>query len=296
MREARAEEVPARMWGVHKRFGKIEALKGIELEVRSGEVVALLGPNGAGKTTAVNILLGLRRPDRGEALLFGGRPTAPRSRRAVGATPQAMSFPLTLRVREVIELVQAHYVNPVSVDEVMERFGLVHLDRRQSGGLSGGERRRLAVALAFCGNPKAVFLDEPTTGLDVDSRRKVWQGIREYMELGGTVLLTTHYLDEAEALASRIVVMSGGRLRAEGNVAQIKAMAGTKRVRFRARSLPDFPGAAQVSHNGGSYTVCPEDADQFVSWLVREQVPFADLEVLPASLEEAFLTLTGSDE
>lgn len=286
------EEIPALACGISKSFGKVEALRGVSLEVRPSEVLALLGPNGAGKTTALSILLGLRRPDRGSVRLFGLDPGQTRARRAVGVTPQETAFPETLRVQEIVELVRAHYPHPQPGSALLRRFGLAGLERRQAGGLSGGQKRRLAVALAFAGNPRAVFLDEPTTGLDVQSRRQVWEAIRAYAFAGGTVLLTTHYLDEAEALASRVAVMSAGRLIVEGRVPEIKALAGIKRVRLRAGELPALPGVVRSVCEEGLWTLDVEDAGQVVETLVRRDVPLDGLEVLPVGLEEAFLLLT----
>jgi ABC-2 type transport system ATP-binding protein len=208
--------IAAALRAVTKRFGETLALDRIDLAVDAGEVVALLGPNGAGKTTALSILLGLRRPDEGNAEIFGTDPRRPPARVAIGVTPQEAGFPPTLRVREIVDLVRAHFPFPAPTDELLERFDLIGIARRQAGGLSGGERRRLAVALAFAGEPAAIFLDEPTAGLDVESRRSVWKEIDQYSLDGGTVLLTTHYLEEAERLAEKIVLLARGRVVAEG--------------------------------------------------------------------------------
>ncbi|HSS72381.1 MAG TPA: ABC transporter ATP-binding protein [Gaiellaceae bacterium] len=217
--------IAAALRTVSKRFGETVALDRVDFAVEAGEVVALVGPNGAGKTTALAILLGLRRPDEGAAEVFGVDPRQVRARLAVGVTPQESGFPPTLRVREIVELVQAHFPCAVPTDELLGRFRLDTIARRQAGGLSGGERRRLSVALAFAGDPAAIFLDEPTAGLDVESRRSVWAEIDRYSADGGTVLLTTHYLEEAERLAGRIVFLAQGRVVAEGSPTQLAEQA-----------------------------------------------------------------------
>jgi ABC-2 type transport system ATP-binding protein len=226
---------------VTKRFGETTALDTVDLEIAAGEVVALLGPNGAGKTTALSILLGLRRPDSGRAELFGRDPRQPSARAAIGVTPQDGGFPLTLRVGEVVDLVRAHFPRPASRQELLERFGLQGIARRQTGGLSGGERRRLSVALAFAGRPQAVFLDEPTTGLDVEARRAAWREIGLFAGEGGTVLLTTHYLEEAEALASRIVLIARGRIVAEGTSVELSAQASAAGLEEAFLALTEAP-------------------------------------------------------
>jgi ABC-2 type transport system ATP-binding protein len=199
--------------GVSKSFGRIPALDRLDLSVDAGETVVLLGPNGAGKTTALALLLGLRRPDSGEVRLFGRDPRDPRTRRHVGCTPQEASFPATLRVCEVVELVRAHYPAPRDRRALLAEFRLADLERRQIGGLSGGQRRRLACALAFAGDPDLVLLDEPSNGLDLESRLHLWETIRASH---CTVLLTTHSFEEAEALATRVVVLHEGRVVASG--------------------------------------------------------------------------------
>jgi ABC-2 type transport system ATP-binding protein len=219
--------IAAALRGVTKRFGDVVALDGVDLELRTGEVLTLLGPNGAGKTTALSIMLGLRRPETGRAELFGGDPGRARARSEVGVTPQEAGFPLTLRVREIVDLVRAHFPTPASTADLLERFALSRVADRQAGGLSCGERRRLSVALAFVGQPKAAFLDEPTTGLDVESRRAVWGELERYAAAGRSLLLTTHYLEEAEALSTRVVLLARGKVVGDGTPRELAARAGT---------------------------------------------------------------------
>jgi ABC-2 type transport system ATP-binding protein len=286
----------AELAGVRKRYGATVALDGVSLALRAGEVVSLLGPNGAGKTTAVAILLGLRRPDEGEARLFGADPRRASSRRLVGASPQDVAFSPTLTVREIADLVRAHYEEPEDAAELLERFGLSPLARRQAGGLSGGQRRRLAVALAFAGRPRAVFLDEPTTGLDVESQRGLWDAVRAFAAGGGTVLLTTHRLEEADALADRIVVLASGRVVADGAPAAIKALAGLSRIRLRATALPPVEGVERLELDSGCATLYTRDPGAVVRRLVHAEVGLDGLEVLPVSLEDAFVALTREPE
>ena len=276
-----------------KRYKGVPALDAVSIAVRQGEAVALLGPNGAGKTTALSLLLGLRRPDSGEARLFGRDPRDRAARRALGVTPQASSFPPTLRVDEVVRLVATHFRDPVPADELLERFGLLHLRRRQAGGLSAGEGRRLAVALAFVGRPQAVVLDEPTGFLDVAARRLVWSEIRAYVAAGGTVLLTSHHLEEVEALAGRAIVLAAGRVVAEGTVAAIRELAGLTRIRLATWPEQIPPGVARIEADGSGAILFAAEPERVLQRLVREGASLRGIEVRPANLEEAFLELTG---
>jgi ABC-2 type transport system ATP-binding protein len=269
---------------VTKHFGRVRALSEATFAVEAGEVVALLGANGAGKSTAIALLLGLRRPDAGMARLFGRDPHDARARRGVGVTLQECAFPPTLRVGELLALVRAHYAAPVAAAAVLERFGLGSLERRELGGLSGGERRRVAVALAFAGRPRLVALDEPTAGLDGEARRSVWDAVCDHARGGGAVLVTTHHLDEADALASRIVLLEAGAVIANGSIGSIKAAAGLTRVSFRA---PPGVAPAGAEHDGERLRLLTADAGALVARLVGDGVELRDLEVRPLTLEEA---------
>ncbi|MGI5236975.1 ABC transporter ATP-binding protein [Dactylosporangium sp. CA-139066] len=285
----------ARTVEVSRRYGDNLALDRVSLDIPPGGVVGMLGPNGAGKSTLINLLVGLRRPTSGTVELFGGDPRDPARRRQIGVTPQETGLPSTLRVRECVEFVARHFPDAVPQEELLDRFGLTDVARRQTGGLSGGQKRRLAVALAFAGRPRLVFLDEPTTGLDVQARRALWDAVRAFADEGGTVVLTSHYLEEIEALADRVVVIGHGRVLADDTVEAIRAMVGIHRVSLDAAeaALPELPGVVGVEHADGRTSLLTPDADQLVRDLVHAGVPFRGLQVQPTTLEEAFLTLTG---
>ena len=285
----------ARTVEVTRRYGDTLALDRVSIDVTAGELVGLLGPNGAGKSTLVSLLTGIRRPTSGLVELCGGDPRLPASRRLLGVTPQETGLPASLRVGEVVDFVRAHYANPMTRDELLERFGLSDLVRRQTGGLSGGQKRRVAVALAFLGRPCIVFLDEPTTGLDVEARRSLWEGIRSFHADGGTIVLTSHYLEEIEALARRVVVIAHGRVIADDTVPAVRGLVAVRRVSLSTSApLPSLDGVLNVERDGDRLHLITTDSDQLVRDLVRLEVPFTDLEVRPTSLEEAFLTLTGA--
>ena len=218
----------AELCGVAKNYGPVAALRGIDLAIEPGELVALLGPNGAGKTTAVRILLGLAAPTSGSAHIFGFHPMSHEAKRRRGAQLQVARAPETLKVSEHIDLFSSYYERPLPIAETIAAAGLKGVENRLFGELSGGQKQRVLFALAICGNPKLLFLDEPTVGLDIEARRALWTHIRAYVAGGGSVLLTTHYLEEADALASRIAVINRGRIVAEGTSAQIKERGGSR--------------------------------------------------------------------
>jgi len=209
--------------GLRKSFGRTRALDGLDLDVRRGEVLAVLGPNGAGKTTSIALLLGLIQPDAGEVTLFDLSPTARAARERCGVMLQVSRLPEPITVREHITLFSSYYPKPLTLSETIAIAGLAGIEKRLFGDLSGGQKQRVLFALAICGNPDLLFLDEPTVGLDVESRRTLWSRIRAFLARGGSVLLTTHYLEEADALASRIAVINKGRIVAQGTPTEIKA-------------------------------------------------------------------------
>ncbi len=284
----------ARAERVTRTYGDVVALDDVTVDIPRGGVTGLLGPNGAGKTTLIALLIGLRRPTRGRVELFGGDPTQPARRTRLGVTAQESGTPPSLRVGEIVDFVAAHFPDPIPTAEVLERFDLVGQARRQTGALSGGQKRRLAVALAFVGRPELVILDEPTTGLDVESRHALWQAIRDAAAAGMTVLLSSHYLEEVERLAGRVVVLGDGRIVADDTVAAVRRMVGLKQVALTAPAAPHLEPIVRTERVGDRWTLWTPDADAVVRELVRSGTAFTDLEVRPASLEDAFLALTGS--
>ena len=282
-----------------KRYGAVTALAGIDFAVRPGEVVALLGPNGAGKTTAVQLLLGLVRASAGEARLFGADPRSAAARIRTGAMLQVSKVPETLKVREHVDLVSSYYPRPLPRREVMAAAGLEEIGDRLFGKLSGGQRQRVLFALALCGDPDLLFLDEPTVGLDVEARRAFWTVIGEKARQGRSVLLTTHYLEEADALADRIVMIGRGQVIAEGTPAEIKARVAGRKVRCRT-ALPlaevaALPGVRDARREGELTELFAAEAERAVFELLRRDPELSALEVRGADLEEAFLTLTRSE-
>ena len=290
------DSVVAGLDGVNKNYGNVPALRAVNFQVHAGEVVALLGPNGAGKTTAVKLLLGLLQPNAGKVRVFGGDPTNPENRMRTGAMLQVGRVPETLRVREHIDLFSSYYEKPLCMREVLAAAGLEKLSDRKFGELSGGQRQRLLFALAICGNPDLLFLDEPTVGLDVEARRMLWDQIRRLVSQGKTVLLTTHYLQEADALADRVAVINKGEIIAQGTPAEIKAHTAGKRIRcitsLTIEALRRIPGVTEVKEDREAVELHTGEAESVLRELLARDAKLAGLEVTAAGLEEAFLALT----
>lgn len=286
----------ASLEGVKKNYGDIRALRGVDFRLRAGEVVALLGPNGAGKTTAVKLLLGLIQANSGRVRVFGGDPANPENRMRTGAMLQVGKVPETLRVREHIDLFSSYYANPLPLNEVLAAAGLEKLSDRKFGDLSGGQRQRTLFALAICGDPELLFLDEPTVGLDVEARRALWYEMRRLVKRGKTVLLTTHYLEEADALADRIAVINQGEIIAQGSPAEIKAQTSGKRIRcitaLSLASLLQIPGVTDVRQDREAMEIHAREAEPVVRALLARDSSLSGLEITSAGLEEAFLALT----
>jgi ABC-2 type transport system ATP-binding protein len=292
--------VVASLEAVSQNYGEVHALRNVNFTVGAGQVVALLGPNGAGKTTAVKLMLGLLQPSSGKARVFGGDPTTPQNRMRAGAMLQVGCVPETLRVREHIDLFSRYYPRPLPIEEVLAAAGLEKLRDRKFGDLSGGQRQRTLFALAICGDPDLLFLDEPTVGLDVEARRALWEEIRRLVERGKTVLLTTHYLEEADALADRIAVINQGTIIAEGTPAEIKAQTSGKRIRCVTRlkigDLLQLPGVTDARQNREAKEIHTGEAELVVRALLARDPSLSGLEITSAGLEDAFLALTQNGE
>lgn len=279
---------------LEKRYGPVRAIRDVTFTIAAGEIVALLGRNGAGKTTAIELLLGLRTPDAGSIAIAGHPPCTQAARVNVGAMPQHTGFPDALRVRELIALVAAHFARPRTASEILAAFELTELADARVGGLSGGQQRRVALALAFVGDPPIVMLDEPSTGLDVEARRGLWAQIRRAADATRSVLFTTHYLEEAEALATRIIVIDGGSLRFDGTPAAFRESFGACRIEYVGAPLPHFARqSATVAQSDGRTIVTTDDTDSYVRELVASGAPFSSLRVLQPSFEDIFLDLVG---
>ena len=286
----------AQLSAVCKRYGGVAALDGVDLAVHPGELLALLGPNGAGKSTAIALCLGLVEPDRGEARVFGQSPHALSARRCLGVMLQSAAMPDTLKVRELLAQTRSYYPDPLPTDQCVQRAGIAALMARRYGKLSGGEQRRVQFALAICGQPQLLFLDEPTVGLDIEARESVWRTIRQLVVEGCAVVLTTHYLEEAEALADRVTMLARGRVVAEGSVQQLRARVAQRRIRctsvLDSSVVGAWPEVRSVCRDGDRIEIITDDAETVVRQLLFEDTSVADLEVQRAGLAEAFVEIT----
>jgi ABC-2 type transport system ATP-binding protein len=290
-----------RLVGLVKSFGAVQAVRGVDLSVAPGETLALLGPNGAGKSTTIDMMLGLTRPDRGHVVLFGRPPEEAITNGAVGVMLQTGGLIRDLSVRELITMMASLFPHPLGVDEVLALTGLEGVAQRRTQRLSGGETQRTRFAIALVSNPDLLVLDEPTVALDVEARHSFWSVLREFATRGRTVVFATHYLEEADAYADRVVLMSMGRVVADGPPTEIKARVGRRIIRATlpgvdAEILVGLPGIVAAERRGESVELHCIDADAAIRGLLAEFPQVHDLEIRGAGLEEAFLELTANGD
>jgi ABC-2 type transport system ATP-binding protein len=286
--------------GLSKSYGPIEAVREIDVRVEPGETVALLGPNGAGKSTTIDMLLGLLEPDAGTVSVFGSDPTAAVDRGAVGAMLQTGALLRDLTPRELVTMMASLYPAPLGVDEVLDLTGTATFANQRTQKLSGGQTQRVRFAVALVSNPDLLVLDEPTAAMDVEGRHAFWATIRKFTADGRTVLFATHYLEEADAFADRVVLMSHGEIVADGPPNEIKARVGTRTIRA---TLPDvapeelerLPGVGHASRRGEAVVLACSDSDEAIRALLASYPAARDIEISGAGLEEAFLRLTGAN-
>ena len=285
--------------GVHKSFGPVEAVKGIDLNIASGEVVAFLGPNGAGKTTTIDMILGLSRPTAGRVTVFGMQSRQAIGRGLVSAVMQTGGLLKDLTVEETARYTASLFSHTRPVAEVLERAGIAAIAGRMVGKCSGGEQQRLRFAMALLSDPELLILDEPTTGMDVEGRRSFWAAIRQDTARGRTVLFATHYLEEADAYADRIILVRQGKIVADGTSSEIKALAAGRTVRASLAgadepSLRAIPGADDVEIRGETVLIHSSDSDAVARYLLTS-TKARDLEITTRGLEDAFIALTSDD-
>jgi ABC-2 type transport system ATP-binding protein len=289
----------AELSGVSKRYGKVVALDGMELQVRPAELLAVLGPNGAGKSTAISLMLGLQTPDAGTARLFSQSPLNLASRRHIGVMMQEVALPPELRVREHVDLVASYYPEPMTAEDALRLTRTLPLAARPYGKLSNGQKRQVQFAIAVVGRPKLLFLDEPTVGLDLPSREMMWSMLRELVRQGASIVLTTHYLEEAEALADRVVVLAKGHTIASGTVNQLRSLVGRKRITCETSLPPElvaaWPEVQTVIRDRARLHITASNSDAVVKRLAMADGNFLDLEVHRAGLAEAFTELTQAE-
>ena len=286
----------ATLHGITKRYGTNTALAGVDLELRPGELLAVLGPNGAGKTSAINLWLGLIEADAGQVTLLGGPPQDVERRRGLGVMMQDVEMYKELRVRELIALSSSYYPNPLGVDETLRRAGIEALAERRYGKLSGGQKRQAQFAVAICGRPTVLFLDEPTVGLDIKAREALWANVRMLLAEGCSIVLTTHYLEEAEALATRVAVLAKGRVIASGSVQDMRSLVARRQIScetaLTAAEVRSWPNVVEVTDERGRLNIVATDAEAVVRRLLAADPTLCRLEVREAGLTEAFNELT----
>jgi len=277
----------------------VHAVRGIDVSIPPGETVALLGPNGAGKSTTIDMLLGLARPDAGEISVFGRSPADAVAGGAVGAMLQTGELIRDLDVRELVTMVASLYPAPLGVDETLALCGIEDIAGRRTQKLSGGQTQRVRFAIALVSDPELLVLDEPTVAMDVESRRAFWETMRAFAARGKTVLFATHYLEEADAYADRVVLMAQGRIVADGPPTEIKGLVGSRTIRA---TLPDvapdalaaLPGVTSAERRGEAVVLACADSDAAIRALLAAHPEARDIEIAGAGLEQAFVQLTGN--
>lgn len=287
--------------GARKTYGQVEALRGVDITINPGEVVGVLGPNGAGKTTSISLMLGLRQPTEGQARLFGLDPTDPRARSRCGVMLQESGVPDLLKVREILEVFSSFYPRPMPVDAAIGLAGLEDKAGARIDRLSGGQKQRLYYALAVIGDPEVLFLDEPTVGMDVEGRRAFLDGLRRFVVQGKTIVLTTHYLQEADEIAQRVIVIDRGQVIADASPSEIKAQVAGKTVSFDSRQTLDQEAFVGLPVKGleladGRVYFLTNEPEAVLRALFERGVPISNLEVTGADLEDAFVHLTHQPE
>ncbi len=286
-----------RLAGVTKSYGAVRAVDGIDLAIGRGETVALLGPNGAGKSTTINMLLGLIDANSGTVEVFGTSPSTAMAAGKIGAMLQEAGFVANATVRELVELARALYKDPLPTKEILATAELTDIAERRLDKLSGGQSQRVRFAFALAGNPELLLLDEPTVAMDVESRQEFWAAMRRFAATGRTVLFATHYLEEADDYADRVIVIGQGRVIADGTGAEIKKLAGGRVVSFatsiEAAKFTALKGVTSAQERGGRMVLATDDSDITVRELVLSGLSYRDLEVGGAGLEAAFLALTS---
>ncbi|WP_144392800.1 ABC transporter ATP-binding protein [Pleionea sediminis] len=284
---------------VSKSFGDIKALRGVSMSLQAGQVIALLGENGAGKTTLINHLLGRETPDSGSVSIAGHTPGSYPARQTIGAVLQSAAMPETLTVKEHIELFSSYYSSPRTLTNTLEIAGLTELQNRKFKALSGGQKQRVLFAIAICGQPPIILLDEPTVGLDVQSRRQFWQCIRNLREQGTCVLLTTHYLEEADALADQVLLLNKGEIVHQGSSESLKQRLGGKRIRFTysdpTAAFEHLPAVNHVMYRGSQIELISECAEETATALLTQYPTLSDLTIEQVSLEDAFIHFSVKD-
>ncbi|WP_037310445.1 ABC transporter ATP-binding protein [Amycolatopsis orientalis] len=286
-----------RLSGLRKHYGDVHAVDGVDLTIAPGEVVALLGPNGAGKSTTVDMILGLTVPDTGTVTVFGREPGDAVGDGMIGAMLQGGALVEDLTVAETVGMVAALHREPMPVREALRRAGVEDLANRRSTRLSGGQKQRVRFAVALVSDPDLLILDEPTAAMDVGTRREFWKSMYEYTDSGRTVLFATHYLEEAEEFADRVVLMRSGRIVADGSVAQVRALAGGRTVRAVVPAAAEpviagLPAVTGVEFRGGRVTISSADSDTTLRALLTRVPEAHDIEISAVGLEGAFLSLT----